>query len=158
MELTSEIKEYIDRSVLCWLATVSAEQVPNVSPKETFNYFGPNKIIVANIASPQTVRNITQNKNVCLSFIDILVQKGFQIKGKAKIIQKRDEVFTEMEKALIKMTGGNFPFATITAIVIEQVKPSLAPKYILYPETTEAEQIESAKQTYELRKTQYSKD
>ena len=158
MELTSEIKEYIDRSVLCWLATVSAEQVPNVSQKEIFNYFGPNKIIVANIASPQTVRNITQNKNVCLSFIDILVQKGFQIKGKAKIIQKRDEVFTEMEKALIKMTGGNFPFATITAIVIKQVKPILAPKYILYPETTEAEQIESAKQAYGLRKTQYSKD
>lgn len=150
MELTTEVKEYINRSVLCWLATVSAENVPNVSPKEIFNYYGMNKIIVANIASPQTVRNIKQNENVCVSFIDILVQKGFQVKGKAKIIRKTESEFSEMEKVLTEMTGGNFPFATITEITVIQIKPIIAPKYILYPETTETEQIENAKKTYEL--------
>lgn len=148
MELTTEIKEYINRSVLCWLATVSTENVPNVSPKEIFNYYGTDKIIVANIASPQTVLNIKQNTNVCISFIDILVQKGFQVKGKAKIIKKTDTEFSKMEKILTEMTGGNFPFSTITEITIEQVKSIIAPKYILYPETTEKEQIESAKKTY----------
>ena len=110
--------------------------------------YGNKKIIVANIASPQTVRNIKHNENVCVSFIDILVQKGFQIKGKAKIIKKTDSEFLEMEKILTEMTGGNFPFSTITEITINQVKPIIAPKYILYPETTEKEQIESAKKTY----------
>ncbi|RKE95228.1 pyridoxamine 5'-phosphate oxidase family protein [Ichthyenterobacterium magnum] len=148
MELTTEIKEYINRSVLCWLATVSTENTPNVSPKEIFNYYGTDKIIVANIASPQTVRNIKQNENVCVSFIDILVQKGFQIKGKAKIIKKTDSEFLEMERILTEMTDGKFPFATISKITVEQVKPIIAPKYILYPETTEKEQIESAKKTY----------
>lgn len=148
MELTTEIKENINKSVLCWLATVSTENIPNVSPKEIFNYYGTDKIIVANIASPQTVRNIKQNPNVCISFIDILVQKGFQIKGKAKIKQKADSEFLEMEKILTEMTGGNFPFLTITEIKVEQIKPIIAPKYILYPETTESEQIESAKKTY----------
>ena len=150
MELTAEIKEYISRSVLCWLATVSAEDMPNVSPKEIFNYYGTDKIIVANIASPQTVRNIKLNENVCVSFIDILVQKGFQVKGKSKIIEKADSEFSEMEKILTEMTGGDFPFATITEITLEQVKPIIAPKYILYPETTETEQIENAKKTYGL--------
>ncbi len=148
MELTTEIKEYIDNSVLCWLATVSSEAIPNVSPKEIFNYYGSDKIIVANIASPQTVRNINQNENVCVSFIDILIQKGFQIKGKAKIIKKTNAEFSNMEKVLIEMTGGQFPFSSITAISIEQIKPIIAPRYILYPETTEIEQIESAKKTY----------
>ena len=150
MELTTEIKDYIERSVLCWLATVSSENAPNVSPKEIFNYYGTNKIIVANIASPQTVQNIKHNENVCISFIDILVQKGFQVKGKAKIIVKIDSEFSEMEKTLTKMTGGNFPFSTITEITIEQIKPIIAPKYILYPETTEAEQIENAKTAYKI--------
>jgi predicted pyridoxine 5'-phosphate oxidase superfamily flavin-nucleotide-binding protein len=150
MELTKEVKEYINRSVLCWLASVSAENVPNVSPKEIFNYYKTNKIIVANIASPQTVKNIKQNENVCVSFIDILVQKGFQIKGNAKIINKTDSEFSGMEKILTKMTGGKFPFATITEITIGQIKPIIAPKYILYPETTETEQIESAKKMYGL--------
>jgi len=148
MELTTEIKEYINRSVLCWLATVSTENVPNVSPKEIFNYYGTDKIIVANIASPQTVQNIKQSENICISFIDILVQKGFQVKGKAEIIEKTDSEFVEMEKILTKMTGGNFPFSTITKITVGQVKPIIAPKYILNPETTEMEQIENAKKTY----------
>ena len=148
MEVSTEIKEYIDRSVLCWLATVSAEMVPNVSPKEIFSSYGTDQIIVANIASPQTVRNIKQNENVCISFIDILVQKGLQIKGKAEIIGRTDFEFSEMEKILTKMTEGKFPFATITKISVAQVKPIIAPKYVLYPETTEKEQIESAKKTY----------
>ena len=148
MELTEENKEYINRSVLCWLATVSTENVPNVSPKEIFNYFGKDKIIVANIASPQTVRNIKKNENVCVSFIDILVQKGFQVKGKARIIGKTDAEFSEMEEKLTEMTGGKFPFSTITEIAVGHVKPIIAPKYILYPETTEKEQIESAKKAY----------
>lgn len=148
MELTTEIKESINKSVLCWLATVSPDGIPNVSPKEIFSHYGKDKIIVANIASPQTVQNIKKNENISLSFIDILVQKGFQIKGKAKIVKKKNLEFSRMEKVLIKMTGGKFPFETITKITIGQVKPIIAPKYVLYPETTETEQIESAKKTY----------
>ena len=148
MNLTTEIKEYIDRSVLCWLATASSENLPNVSPKEIFNYYGTDKIIVANIASPQTVRNIKQNHNVCISFIDIFIQKGFQVKGKAKIVEKTDAKFPEMEKILTEMTSGNIPFSTITEISIKLVKPIIAPKYVLFPKTTEKEQIESAKKLY----------
>ena len=148
MELTKEIKNYIDKSVLCWLATVSNKSIPNVSPKEIFNYYGIDNFIIANITSPQTVRNIKQNNNVCISFIDVLVQKGFQIKGKAEIIDKADSEFLEMKKILTKMTEGKFPFASITKVTIEKVKPIIAPKYILYPETTEKQQIEDAKKAY----------
>lgn len=148
MELTEEIKKYIDQSVLCWLATVSSDNIPNVSPKEIFNYFGNNRIIIANIASPQSVKNIQQNENVCVSFIDILVQKGFQLKGKARIVTNADNAFAEMEKVLLKMTGGKFPFNTITEVWIEHAKPILAPRYTFYQGTTEQQQIESAKKTY----------
>jgi predicted pyridoxine 5'-phosphate oxidase superfamily flavin-nucleotide-binding protein len=150
MELTKEIKNYIDKSVLCWLATVSNKNIPNVSPKKIFNYYGIDNIIIANIASPQTVRNIKQNNSVCLSFIDVMIQKGFQVKGKAETIGKADSEFLEMEKILTEMTEGKFPFASITKITIEKVKPIIAPKYILYPETTEKQQIEDAKKAYRV--------
>jgi predicted pyridoxine 5'-phosphate oxidase superfamily flavin-nucleotide-binding protein len=148
MELTEDIKNYIDKSVLCWLATVSFENIPNVSPKEIFNFYGTDEIIVANIASPQTVENIKQNENVCISFIDILVQKGYQIKGKAQIIEKNDSEFLEREKILIEMTNGKFPFSSIIKINVNSAKQIIAPKYILYPETTENEQILNAKKAY----------
>ena len=150
MEQMEEIKAYIDRSVLCWLATASAEGIPNVSPKEIFAFYGTEQIIIANIASPQSMRNLRENPQVCVSFIDILVQKGVQIKGRANIVKKTQAAFPEMEKVLLKMTGGKFPFSSIISISIEKVKPILAPKYILYPETTEEEQIASAKKAYKL--------
>lgn len=148
MELTKTIKKYIDSSVLCWLATASSESIPNVSPKEIFTYYGLNKIIIANIASPQSVKNIKKNSNVCVSFIDVLVQKGFQLKGVAEIIGQDVNHFVEMEKILTKMTRGKFPFKTIIEITVTSAKPIIAPKYILYPKTTEQQQIESAKKAY----------
>ena len=66
------------------------------------------------------------------------------------IIEKNNSNFKKMEKILIEMTGGDFPFNTITEITLEKTKLIVAPKYILYPETTEAEQIESAKKAYGL--------
>ncbi|MEO0573557.1 MAG: pyridoxamine 5'-phosphate oxidase family protein, partial [Bacteroidota bacterium] len=119
-------------------------------PKEVFNHYGKDSIIVANIASPQTVRNIKQNQNVCVSFIDILVQKGFQLKGTAEIIKKMDAEFNEMERLLTEITCGKYPFSTITKISVQHAKPIIAPNYILYPETTEIEQIKSAKKVYNI--------
>lgn len=148
MQLTEKVKKSIEESVLCWLATVSSEGVPNVSPKEVFTYFGENTIIIANIASPQSVRNIKTNPKVCVSFIEIFIQKGFQIKGTASIATKMAKDYEAMEAKLLEMTAGKFPFHTITSIEIDTVKPIIAPKYILYPETTEEQQIESAKKSY----------
>ncbi|EZH75448.1 flavin-nucleotide-binding protein [Aquimarina atlantica] len=146
--LTAEIKKYIDKSVLCWLATSSLDHIPNVSPKEIFTYYNHTTIIIANIASPQTVKNIKENNNVCISFIDVFVQKGFQLKGIAKIITKNDPEYAAMQVPLLQLTGGKFPFATITNIMVKDVKPIIAPKYILYPETTEEQQIQSALEQY----------
>jgi len=146
--LNSEIKKYIDQSVLCWIATSSSDNVPNVSPKEIFNYYGDNAIIIANIASPQSMKNIKHNKNVCVSFIDVLVQKGFQLKGAAEIIIKSDGDFKAMKNVLLKMTEGKFPFSSIIKITVEYTKPIIAPKYPFYPETTEEEQAKSAYISY----------
>lgn len=148
MTLTSEVKQYIDQSVLCWLATAATDLMPNVSPKEVFTFFDDEHVIIANIASPKSVKNIQANPKVCVSFIDILVQKGFQLKGTATIASKKDADYSEMEGKLLEITQGNYPFSTITKIHVEEVRPIIAPKYHLYPDTTEKQQIESAKKTY----------
>ena len=152
MELTPEIRKAMDESVLCWLATAEPDGTPNVSPKEVFAPFGTDRILIANIASPQSVRNIRSNPRVCVSFIDILVQKGYQLKGMARIVGKTDPGFPNMEAILLPKTEGKFPFATVTEFRPETAKPILAPSYLLFPETTEAEQREIAIRTYGLRK------
>jgi len=151
MKLTTEAKHYLDQSVLCWLATSSDDGSPNVSPKEIFTYFDEDEIIVANIASPQTVQNIHANPKVCLSCLDILVQKGVQLKGTARILTGKNEGYAERTEKLETMTGGKFPFSSITSIRVESHKQILAPSYIFFPkQTTEASQIEGAKKQYGL--------
>ncbi|MEN1784729.1 MAG: pyridoxamine 5'-phosphate oxidase family protein [Bacteroidota bacterium] len=148
MQFTHTHKDCLAKSVLCWLATASIEGVPNVSPKEIFSYYESNKILVANIASPQTLRNIKANPFVCLSAIDILVQQGFQFKGQAEILTRKATGYTEKEALLTEMTKGQFPFPSITEITVTSVKPIIAPRYLLYPGTTSQGQIESAKKAY----------
>jgi len=146
--LTSQILQSIEKSVLCWLATADAEGFPNVSPKEIFTSFGDRHLLIANVASPQTAKNIRVNSKICVSFVDILVQKGFQLKGNAQIITEKDEHFAALAAPLLKITGGKFPFKELFYIEVEKVKPIIAPRYWMYPETTEAEQVESARKVY----------
>lgn len=148
--LNLEVKEYIEKSVLCWLATADEHHQPNVSPKEIFTFDGDENILIAHIASPKSVQNIQQNSQVCVSFVDIFVQKGFKILGNARLILPSMPEFSEKVQPLLTMTGGLFPIQAIILIHVKKVEPILAPSYRLFPEITEAEQIENAKKTYKV--------
>jgi predicted pyridoxine 5'-phosphate oxidase superfamily flavin-nucleotide-binding protein len=148
---TPEVIKYIEQSVLCWLATSDKDNFPNVSPKEMFVQFEENKILIANIASPNSVANILENNNVCLSFVDVLVQKGFKIKGQAKIIYKNDTDFEIKLKPLTTLYSDKFPISAIIEITAQKFESIMAPSYFLYSETTEEMQIKSAMDTYKLK-------
>jgi predicted pyridoxine 5'-phosphate oxidase superfamily flavin-nucleotide-binding protein len=148
---TPEVIKYIEQSVLCWLATSDKDNFPNVSPKEMFVQFEENKILIANIASPNSVANILENNNVCLSFVDVLVQKGFKIKGQAKIIYKNDTDFEIKLKPLTTLYSDKFPISAIIEITAQKIESIMAPSYFLYSETTEEMQIKSAMDTYKLK-------
>jgi len=148
--LNDDIRDYIKKSVLCWLATSSLDYEPNVSPKEVFMAYGSDSIIIANIASPQSERNIKENGKVCISFVDILVQKGYKLKGGASIISSSDEGFETMKMALEQITHGKYPFSNIIRVEIKKSKQILAPSYMLYPDETLASRVESAKRAYGL--------
>jgi len=148
--LTETHKRYIENCVLSWLASSNKNNEPNVSPKEIFTHFGENIILVANIASPNTVKNIQHNENVCISMVDIFIQKGFQFKGKAKIVSSKDQEWEQLSPLLKTLAGEKFPFKSFIKITVHKSKQILAPSYIFYPETSEVEQIANAKKTYKL--------
>ena len=146
----AEVKKSIEANVLCWLATADPSGMPNVSPKEVFTYTDHGEIIIANIASPQSAKNVRANDKVCVSFIDILVQKGFQIRGTCTLVTRGDRQFDLLEKPLLKITQGKYPFASVFLIKVDHIKPIIAPSYHLYPEISENERIEAAKTAYGL--------
>ena len=149
--LSYEVKKYIDKSVLCWLATSNKQHEPNVSPKEIFTYRDEKTLLIANIASPNSINNIKDNPLVCVSFVDIFVQKGFKLKGKAALINKGDSTFKEKVKPLTDLFTDKFPISAVIEIEITKVDKIEAPSYFLYPDTTEQSQIENAMRTYKVK-------
>lgn len=154
--LNLEVIKYIEQSVLCWLATSDRDNFPNVSPKEMFTHFEGNKILIANITSPNSVANIIENSNVCVSFVDVFVQKGFKIKGIARIIEEK-EIDFETKIGIIKSCfTDKFPIPQLIEIEVQKIESIKAPSYFMFPNITEQEQIESAMKTYKVKN--YKKD
>jgi predicted pyridoxine 5'-phosphate oxidase superfamily flavin-nucleotide-binding protein len=143
--LTEPIREAARRSVLCWLATVDAEGQPNVSPKEVWAIADAQHVVVAHIASPISARNIGQHPQVCLSFVDVFVQKGFKLLGTARAVRAADPEFLTWAQPLLAMVGQRFTIHSVLVIQVHSVAAILAPSYRFYPdETTEASQVASA--------------
>lgn len=147
--LPEAVRDVARRSVLCWLATVDAQGRPNVSPKEVWAMVDDRHVVVANIASPETARNIAQQAKVCLSFVDVFVQKGFKLTGLAREVRADSPEFGKWAPPLQAMVGQRFSIHSVLVIQVQSVAAIVAPSYLFYAEdTTEASQVEAAMRTY----------
>ena len=147
--LSNEVQISAARSVLCWLATVNENGQPNVSPKEIFAAFDTEHLVIANIASPTSVRNIKVNQLVCVSFIDVFVQKGFKVTGTARNVRQQDTDFSRWGAPLEAKAGPRLPIHSVLVVRATAIEPILAPSYRIYPtETTEQSQVASAMRAY----------
>jgi len=147
--LSEDVLSATQNSVLCWLATVDATGQPNVSPKEIYAIFDDRHMVVANIASPTTAKNIEATGKVCLTFVDILVQKGFKVIGAAENVRAGNPAFATWAAPLLNMVGQRFPISSVIVVTAMAIEPVIAPSYRFYPaQTTEADQMRSALNTY----------
>ena len=132
-----------EQSVLCWLATSDKDGQPSVSPKEAF-VCHDNIFLIANIVSPQSARNVTENEKVCLSFLEIFTQKGYKIYGEARLIKEGDDEFEQYQAPLLEMTKGLYPFNSLFMIEPQKIQTITAPSYFLFKDTTEESQARKA--------------
>jgi uncharacterized protein len=146
------VQQSMQSSVLCWLATVDALGQPHVSPKEVFAMVDDQHVVIANIASPHTVRNITSNPKVCLSFVDVFVQKGFKLQGLARTVASGDADYAAWAGPLERMVEGKFNILSVIVVQVQSVDPILAPSYRFYPQvTTEQSQVDAAMRRYGVK-------
>lgn len=75
------------------LATVDPDGWPNVPPKEVFCAYDAHTLLIANIASPGSRANIRRHPAMCVSFVDVCIQKGFKLQGIATVVESTDDPF-----------------------------------------------------------------
>lgn len=85
--ITEEIKDFLNLQKLAYVATVTSDGKPNISPKGTMIGWDSETLAFADIRSPDTVRNLKDNPNVEINVIDPLLRKGFLFQGTARIIE-----------------------------------------------------------------------
>ena len=85
-EFDDEIRNFVNFQKLGYVATVSPDGSPNLSPKGTITILDDSRLIFANIRSPQTVENLSKNPSIEINVIDPFSRMGYRFKGMASIL------------------------------------------------------------------------
>jgi predicted pyridoxine 5'-phosphate oxidase superfamily flavin-nucleotide-binding protein len=125
--LTADMKRIVREQPLGYVATVSADGSPNLSPKGTFFVVDDATIAFAEIRSPATIRNLQSNPRVEVNFIDPFVRKGYRFAGSAKILARGEGNFEE----LLKKSGTSLAprVKAVVVISVAKVLPLVSPAY-----------------------------
>ena len=84
-KIPSDVKHFINSQKLGYVATVSGDGTPNLSPKGTIITWD-DQLVFADIRSPKTIKNLERNSSLEINIIDPILRKGFRFKGTATII------------------------------------------------------------------------
>jgi predicted pyridoxine 5'-phosphate oxidase superfamily flavin-nucleotide-binding protein len=85
MKLSDQMKRVVQEQRLAFVATVTPDGWPNVSPKGTTRVWDDERLFFADIASPGTVANLRANPHVEVNVVDPILRKGFRFKGTATV-------------------------------------------------------------------------
>ena len=89
--ISEEIKNFVNSQKLGYVATVSKDGTPNLSPKGTIIVMSESTLAFANIRSPQTIQNLQDNPSVEINVVDPFQRLGYRFKGECKIINEGPE-------------------------------------------------------------------
>jgi predicted pyridoxine 5'-phosphate oxidase superfamily flavin-nucleotide-binding protein len=125
--LTKEIKEFVKKVKLGFVATVCPDGTPNLSPKGTTTAWDDDHLVFADIHSPETINNLLTNPAIEINIVDIFVRKGFRFKGTAQVISE-GPLYNEVLNFYVS-AGLNYPMKNIVFIKVERVLPIISPVY-----------------------------
>ena len=86
--ISEEIKNFVNSQKLGYVATVSKDGTPNLSPKGTIVVMNESTLAFADIRSPQTIQNLQDNPSVEINVVDPFQRLGYRFKGEGKIINE----------------------------------------------------------------------
>ena len=125
--ITSEIRNFLTLQKLGYVATVTPDGRPNISPKGTIISWTSKTLAFADIRSPDTVKNLQSNPFVEINVIDPLSRKGYLFKGKTRIINNTPlygEILHHYRKEGIKS-----PINSIILVDVSDVSEVTSPLY-----------------------------
>ena len=133
--LSPEIKHFLNSQKLGYVATVTSDGKPNISPKGTIIPWTSNLLAFANIRSPDTMNNLKNNPLLEINVIDPLTRKGYLFSGTGKIIE--DTPLYDEILAYYRTNGIESPISSIVIVDVSSVSEVTSPLYDMGKSETE---------------------
>ena len=128
--ISDTVKNLIATFPLGFVATVTPDGRPAVSPKGTFLVLDDTTIAFGEIRSPGTLRNLAQQPDVEVNFVDVFTRKGARIRGRADLVERGSERFAAVLPRFADVWAGLADrINTIVTISVSEVKPLTTPPY-----------------------------
>ena len=127
--ITEEIKNFVNFQKLGYVATVSDDNTPNLSPKGTIMVLDESHLVFADIQSPKTIENLEHNPSIEINIVDPFSRRGYRFKGIAEIISSGDKfnnIISHYKEIGIKNT-----IKCVVLMKIEKLSEVLSPLYDL---------------------------
>ena len=125
--LTDEMRSLVDQRRLGYVATVTPDGKPNLSPKGTTAVWDEDRLVFADIASPRTIKNLQRNAALEVNVVDPLTRKGFRFKGTGEVV-KEGRLFDDVV-AFYRARGVKGTIRHVVLVHVTQAVPLISPAY-----------------------------
>jgi uncharacterized protein len=125
--LTDDMKRVVEEQQLGFVATVSPDGSPNLSPKGTTAVWDDDHLIFADICSPATVANLRADPRIEINVVDPLVRKGYRFKGTAQVFADGPEY--EAGLAFYRRRGSTSAKPHIVLVKVSYAAELVSPAY-----------------------------
>lgn len=126
-KLTQEIKNFVNKQKLGFIATVCPDGTPNLSPKGTTIAWDDEHLAFADIHSPGTVHNLIVNPAIEINVVDVFTRKGYRFKGRANVFSE-GPIFREVV-SYYRAAGSKHSIKHIVLVKVDQIRQLASPVY-----------------------------
>lgn len=127
--VSDEIAKFIEQTGLGFVATVTPDNKPNISPKGSIIRAADEQMAFADIRSPDTVADLASNSAIEVSVINPIVRRGYLFAGTGQVL-KRGPQFDKL-LARFQSRGIKNVINTIVVIDVQEITEVRSPLYDL---------------------------
>ncbi len=128
-KITNEIKSFLKKQKLGFVATINENNTPNLSPRGTIFAWDDKHIIFADIKSPQTTKNLKKNPVVEVNVINPITRKGMLLNGTAVILKEGREFSQILD--YYKEQGIQSKISAVVKVKVDEIQEITSPLYDL---------------------------
>ena len=126
--LSEEMIRLVREQRLGYVATISPDGFPYVSPKGSLTVLDPDHLVFADIESPHTVQNLAQNPRTEVNVVDPLARRGYRFRGTGSVLHAGVTYWKVLE--MYRDEGADVRrIRSVVLIQVEAAAPLVSPVY-----------------------------